>query len=139
MRIGSKLDLASVIKLTKLENRIIDVIKMDIEGDEKGLIAALDMDYACKYFKQLVFESHQNFRLVDLIKLEACFRLFYRHTRFFLADLHGTPTGVRSELQQANFRLDLSLFGNNELNLTEFMLVNGELYFANINFLKTKS
>lgn len=132
-KLGDKLDLMSLIKLAGVENQVIDVFKIDIEGEEKGVFDELDMDYACKYFKQFMFESHKNFRFQDLVKFEQCFFLFYRHTRFFIQDDGNTPTGYRTEFQQNAFHLDLSLF-KNESYLAEYMFVNGEFYFANMNF-----
>lgn len=133
-KMNDKLDLMSLIKLAGLENKIVDVFKMDIEGEEKGVFADLDMAYACKYFKQFMFETHKNFMFNDLVKLEECFFLFHRHTRFFLKDDVGGPTGLRSEFQQDGFLLNLDLF-KNETYLAEYMFVNGEFYFLNINFL----
>lgn len=109
------------------------MFKMDIEGEEVGVFKQLDMSYACKYFKQIVFETHKNFRFKDLVKLEECFFMFYRHTRFFIHDLYNQPTGLLTEFQQKNFSLDISLF-KNETYLAEYMFVNGEFYFANENF-----
>lgn len=131
--IGTKLNLTSILKLVNLENEIIDVFKMDIEGEERGIFDSLDMRYACTYFKQMVFETHKNFAFNDLVKLEECFFLFYRHTRFFIGDLYNQPIGIATEFQRKDYKLDLSLF-RNETYLAEFMFVNGEFYFANSNF-----
>jgi len=134
IQIGTKLDLMSILKLIGLENKVIDIFKIDIEGEEKGVFEKLDMDYACKYFKQIMFETHKNFRFDELTKLEQCFFMFYRHTRFFIRDLPDQPTGPLTEFQQEAFKLDLSLF-KNESYLAEYMFVNGEFYFANVNFI----
>lgn len=130
---GDKFDMISLIQLANLENKVIDVVKMDIEGDEKGVLMDLDMEYACEYFKQLLFETHGNFRFEDLVKLEECFFMFHRTTRFFINDVFNTPTGHRTEFQQDGFMLNLTRFGN-EISLAEFMFVNGELYFVNKKF-----
>lgn len=93
----------------------------------------MDMNYACKYFKQFMFETHMNFRFNELVKLEECFFMFHRHTRFYINNLLDTPTGLKSEFQQTNFSLNLSMF-KDELYLAEYMFVNGEFYFVNKNF-----
>jgi hypothetical protein len=134
LKLGDMVDFKTALKLTQTENKVIDVLKMDVEGAEKRFIASLDMTYACKYIKQFVFETHANFNFTELVKLEECFFLFYRHTRFFTGDIHNTPTGVQTEFQNKNgYRLELKHFGN-EINLAEFMFTSGELYFANRNF-----
>ena len=38
---------------------------MDIEGEEKDVLDNFDMQYACKYIKQIMFETHKNFRFGD--------------------------------------------------------------------------
>ena len=80
-----------------------------------------------------MFETHLNFRFNELVKLEECFFMFHRHTRFYIKDLLDTPTGLKTEFQQTNFSLNLSMF-KDELYLAEYMFVNGEFYFVNKNF-----
>lgn len=134
LRFGSRLDFKSIMRLTGMENQILDIFKMDIEGEEKNVFDNFDMEYACKYIKQIIFETHKNFNFQNLVKLEECFYLFYRHTRFFIGDLFNQPTGILTEFQNpTGYKLNLALFGN-ETNLAEFMFVNGEIYFANENF-----
>lgn len=134
LKLGDKLDFGSFLKLTNLENKVIDIVKMDVEGEEKQFIQSLDMNYACKYIKQFVLETHANFKFDELVKLEQCFYLYYRHTRFFIGDIYGQPTGGLSEFQNPNgYHLDLKRFGN-EINLADFMFINGEMYFVNENF-----
>ena len=79
--------LENIIRFTKLENKVVDVFKMDIEGGEIDVIQNLNIDYACGYFKQFVLETHPrsltNILLHTLLrKLEPCFVLFHRNTRF---------------------------------------------------------
>ena len=131
-KIGDILNLKSIIKLIGAYQRTIDVMKVDIEGEEWNVFMNMDMEYICKYVKQLMFETHKNFKFEELARLEKCFYLFYRHTRFFLHDVYGTPTGGRSEFQNG-YKLDLNLF-KNEISLAEYMFVNGEFYFVNGNF-----
>ena len=59
---------------------------MDIEGAEDDLLANLDIDYACKYFKQFMIETHiadlnDNLIYVLLHRLQPCFSLFHRDSR----------------------------------------------------------
>ncbi|CAF0955903.1 unnamed protein product [Brachionus calyciflorus] len=136
LKIQDIVSFENILKITGLENKIIDVFKMDIEGPEKDVINNMDMDYACKYFKNLIFETHANCNFKDLEKLEKCFRLFYRSTRFFKGDTFGAPTGHLTEFQNPNgWKLDIKQY-ENEIKLAEFMFTSGELYFVNINFLK---
>lgn len=127
-------NLNEILEMTKLKNKVVDIFKMDIEGAEKDIFPSMDMEYMCKYVKQLVFETHANFKFKDLVHLEKCFRLFWRDTRFFKGDSNG-PTGVLTEFQNPNgWNLNIKYF-RNELDLAEFMFVTGELYFLNSNFL----
>ena len=130
-KIGDMFDFKSILKLIGAYEKTIDVLKIDIEGEEKSVLLNMDMDYVCKYVKQLMFETHKNFKFDELVRLEKCFYMFYRHTRFFLYDI-GSPSGWRSEFQNG-YQLNLSIFSN-EVNMSEYMFVNGELYFANYNF-----
>lgn len=123
----------TVLKLVGVYNKVIDILKLDIEGEEKNILTNSDViDYLCKNVKQLMFETHKNFKFDELVKLEKCFYMFYRHTRLFLHDVYGTPTGGRSEFQNG-YHLDIGRFVN-EINLSQYMFVNGELYFVNENF-----
>ena len=83
-KIGWMETFENIIKLLKLENKVIDILKMDIEGAEKQFLYHIDMNYACKYIKQFVLETHLNNRLdlklyYRLKKLEHCFSLFHRY------------------------------------------------------------
>lgn len=134
LKIKDLINLDDILDLTKLRNKVIDVFKMDIEGPEKDVFKNLDMNYACKYIKNLVFETHTNSKFADLVKLEQCFRLFWRSTRFFAGDTWGS-TGHLTEFQNPNgWKLDIKKYGN-EINLADFMFTSGELYFVNINFI----
>ena len=133
MKIKDLISLDNLLEISGLKNKVVDVFKMDIEGPEKEIINNMDMDYACKYFKSMVFETHTNSKFADLVKLEKCFRLFFRSTRFFAGDSSG-PTGHLTEYQNPNgWSLNIAKYGN-ELGLAEFMFTSGELYFVNINF-----
>lgn len=130
------LDLTSILKLTGTVNQVIDVFKMDIEGPEKEVFSNLNMNYACKFFKQIIFETHKNFRFRDLEKLEQCFYLFRRDTRFFEYLVHHPQLGFLSEFQAPQgHKINVTAFFN-ETFLAEFMFVTGELYFVNKNFIK---
>jgi hypothetical protein len=47
-----------IYEFTGTRNKVIDVWKMDIEGYERDVFEKLDIDYVCKYVKQLMFETH---------------------------------------------------------------------------------
>ena len=119
---------------------------MDIEGAEYIIFETMDIDYACAYFKQFYFETHprngqgkwevpeMNFARFTLIKkLEKCFMLFHRDTRFFNL-IKTKENGYLTEFQ-SSFKLDLLNFGSNEEEVIWYMLSTGELYFINKNFL----
>ncbi len=90
-KIGGFETVEKIIELTNLKDKIVDVFKMDIEKAEINVLEKLDMDYACKYFKQFVLETHviesseiqSQYTYKLLQKLNKCFLLFHRDTRFF--------------------------------------------------------
>jgi len=115
---------------------------MDTEEAEINFLKTLDMNYACKYFKQFVLETHfysnqkkEIWKAYKLMKkLEVCFSLFHRDTRFFVYDTWG-DTGHMSEFQNPNlFKLEMKEY-ESELELALKMFTTGELYFINRNFL----
>lgn len=133
--------LKSILSLIGLENQVVDLFKMDIEGAERNVFRDLDMDYACKYFKQMLFETHPKRnvktrdRYDDLLKLEECFYLFRRDTRFFQNFHPDRKMGFVTEFQARNgFNIDVTKFAN-ETDMAEFMFSTGEFYFANKNFI----
>ncbi len=147
-RIGWIAKLNDILAHTGLTNKIIDIFKMDIENGEWSVLINLDIDYACRYFKQIILETHtskldkrifqQNGKfdpLQVLRKLEQCFLLFHRDTRFYLPGKVGTYGFYETEFQNhKHFRLSLEEF-ENEIELINFMVTYGELYFLNKNFL----
>jgi len=117
-----------------LTNKTVDIFKMDIENAEWDFLTNFDIDYACKYFKQFMLETHPTDTMFDplelkkLRKLEKCFLLFHRDTRFFV-------TNDKTEFQlHEEFQLDLEPF-ENEIVLMNYVISYGELYFLNKNFL----
>jgi hypothetical protein len=52
------LTIEQIYDLTGTRNKVIDIWKMDIEGNERAVFENLDMDYVCKYVKQFMFETH---------------------------------------------------------------------------------
>jgi len=137
--------LNQILGLTGERDKQIDLLKIDVEGAEIGFLKNLDMNYACKYLKQFVFETHffsnekkNIWAAYELIKrLEICFSLYHRDTRFFLGDTwNENATGHMTEFQnpQSEFKLNMKEF-ETELELTLKMFVSGELYFINRNFL----
>ncbi len=136
--------LDNILKLTNLENKIIDIFKMDIEvwingnivGIEQNVLEHLNIDYACKYFKQILIETHssdlKSSVLFDLLKrIGKCFSLFHRDTRFIGPKYGGE---IFKEAAKKSFHINLAHF-ENEINLISFLLSTGELYFLNENFL----
>jgi hypothetical protein len=70
-----------------------------------------------------------------LMKLDKCFSLFYRHTRFFIKE-GPSAKGWDSEWQiDGGFSLDIKRF-KNELEIAAFMFTYGELYFVNERFIQ---
>lgn len=143
-RIGWIETLENILKLTNLKNKIIDVFKIDIEigtpkgivGCEKSVLENLDIDYACKYFKQFLIETHpSDLRTTiwfDLLKkLDKCFSLFHRDTRFIGPHYIGE---VFKDVAKSGFKVNLDYF-QDEVSLSNFLLSTGELYFINENFL----
>ncbi|CAF1120704.1 unnamed protein product [Brachionus calyciflorus] len=135
LKMKDLISLPNIIKISGLVNKVIDIFKMDIEGPEKYLIKDLDMDYACKYLKSFLFETHRNCKFKDLVKLEKCFRLFFRSTRFFRGEIYNELNGFLIEYQNPKgWKLNIKDY-KDEIYLSEFMFTNGELYFVNMNFL----
>jgi hypothetical protein len=135
LRIQDMISFGQVLEMTGTRNKIIDVFKMDIEGAEVGFLETIDMEYFCKYVKQFVFETHIRPPPHLLFKLEKCFYLFHRDTRFFLVPPPVGPTGVMTEFQAPNgYSVNLSLF-KNEIDLATVLFTQGELYFVNLKFL----
>ena len=112
---------------------------MDIGGGEWTLFDRIDMDYACKYFKQILFETHwrneldSNFENLEMLKkLEKCFRLFHRNSRFYI-DIHSEVKWLSKSQRDNGFRT--ISYDRNDLELIAYRLTVGELYFVNQNFL----
>ena len=117
-----------------MNREIIDVMKVDFDGSEKEFIKQLDMEYICKYVKQIIMRTHKGIRFRDLERLEECFMLFRRDTRFYEDE---ESTFSLSEFKHPNgYKLKLQTYVN-ETNLAEFMFSTGELYFANRNYCLT--
>jgi hypothetical protein len=131
-----------ILEYTQLTNKVIDVFKMDIENNEWSVLMNLDLDYACKYIKQFVLETHTELGqsgqfdpLKVLRKLEKCFLLFHRDTRFFYLLKRDKYGFYVTEFQDhKDYKLNLTEF-DNEIKLINFMFTYGELYFVNKNFL----
>ena len=132
-----------ILEYTKLENKIIDVLKMDIEEADFSAISSLNLDYICKYVKQFMIETHPTtyhydytLKMMNLMfKLEKCFLLFRRDTRFFMEHSADQFGSTKTEFQEPiTFKLDLKHFSN-EIELINYMITFGELYFINANFL----
>ena len=143
-KIGWIATIAEILEYTGLTNKVIDILKMDIEGSEWKFLINFDVNYACQYIKQFMLETHvqpdgkrdQSFdQLKELRKFEKCFSLFHRDTRFFQHSNWGQYGFTESEFQlHKGYKLDLSNF-ENDLELLYFTFTFGELYFVNVNFL----
>ena len=139
-QIGWMARLSDILEYTKLNNRVIDVFKMDIESGEWMFLLNIDMDYICKYVKQFLIESHSSISVAQaghslndeealkaMRKLEQCFLLFHRDMRFFEEG--------KSEFQEPiTYKVDLKRF-KSETKLIDHLVTFGELYFVNKEFL----
>ena len=113
---------------------------MDIEGAEWNVIQQMDIDYVCKYFKQMVFATHhrghphQNAENLKTVRrLESCFLLFRRDTRFY-AHAEYTDLGWLTEFQH-DVKINVRSYGRDGAELAAYLFSIGELYFVNKNFL----
>ena len=128
-----------ILNYINLKNKVIDILKMDIEMGEWIVLEELRVNYMCKYVKHFILETHAAFifptvktdsaRHIHLLrKFEKCFSLFHRNTRFF-------KTPGRSEFQwPIKYKVPLKNY-KTETNLIDYMVTYGELYFVNTNFL----
>jgi hypothetical protein len=127
-----------VLDLTALRGQMIDVLKIDIEGAEQNVLERIDTEYLCGHVKQFLLETHASLRKVAvrlLMKLEKCFYLFQRNTRFFFHTLRRKDGAAITEFESPDgYLLQLSHF-KDEIELAWYMLTMGELYFVNLNFL----
>ena len=136
-QIGWMATLEEILVYVNLNEKVIDVVKIDTEGSEFGVLESLNIEYACKYFKQFCLETHpfyNPYHMLELLrKLDKCFLLFRRETRF----LKGSGlnfSNQETEFQSKKFRIDLFEY-KNEIELINNMIVLGELHFLNRNFL----
>ena len=146
--IGAMMRMPDILALTKMSNQIIDVVKMDIEGGEWSVVLNLDMEYACRHFKQMLIETHTmdvpgvkeapraNMRLgfKVLARLEKCFLMYHRHTRFAVCDQWGATGHISDYQNPKGCLINIKEYGD-ETDLAAFMFAHGELYFLNKNFL----
>ena len=104
-----------------------------------------DVNYLCAHVKQIMFETHTAYlfpnvatdperHLFILRKLEKCFRLIRRDTRFFREFTVNQYGFQKTEFQEPiTYKIDLAEFKSEE-KLIDFLVTYGELYFVNINF-----
>ena len=143
-RIGWLATFDQIIDYIGLRNQIIDVFKMDIENNEWEPLKTIDMDYMCKYVKQFMIETHiwklkpgaaLQFR-DDMRRLEKCFRMFTRYTRIYQEFKNGPYGFQKTEFQEPKtYNLALKDF-KDELDIIDFLVTFGELYFVNERFLE---
>jgi hypothetical protein len=124
-QIGWMASFDEILKYIQFENKVIDLIKMDIEAYEHNILNTVDLDYLCKYVKQFHIKN-QNHKsslkfIITLEKLGKCFDLFKRDTK--------------TEFQAPKIvKIDMNLF-NYEFELINQLVCNGELFFINKNFI----
>jgi len=78
--------------------------------------------------------ERQNNFFKDLRKLEKCFLLYHRDTRFYLGESFG-PTGYMSEFQLKSSFLFNTTFFQDEHFIANYIFSMGELYFVNKLFM----
>jgi hypothetical protein len=129
--------LRKIISKTVFENKLIDVIKIDIEKAEWIIFEDdFDIDYLCKNVKQFIIETHpiqsdpgiNIFHYNNLKKLERCFMLYHRITKVFD---HGFQNKNKKNQQ---IKINLNQF-KDELDVIDYILTFGRLYFLNKNFI----
>ena len=126
----SRLD--DIINYTMLNNKVIDIFKMDIESGEWEFLLHIDINFLCKNVKQFMLETHTpklNPKIFDLNldgalkvlrKLEKCFRLFHRDTRFYRDNRNGLYGFWKSEFQEPyTHKIDVGEY-KSELKLIDF-------------------
>jgi len=137
-KIGWLTSFPEILKLIELEDEPIDLIRMDIDGVEWKFLDSLSMEYACRFVKQLVLVTHPvkdlktHDSIVALKKLEKCFRLFHRKSRFFDKGVSLTPE--KKAPRAPYVEKEVSVF-DNELSLVNYLFAYGQLSFVNKNFL----
>ena len=141
--------LEDIISYTKLNGKVIDIFKMDIESGEWDFLLHLDLVFMCKHVKQFMLETHTpeitpatvfslnwTEALNVMRKLEKCFLLFHRDTRFYRDNRNGAYGFWKSEFQEPFVhKIDVNEF-KSELKIIDFVVTYGELYFVNKKFLK---
>jgi hypothetical protein len=126
-----------ILSYTQLNEKVIDVLKIDIEGYEGTIIKNINVNYFCKYVKQFVLETHPeslHYVYDYMRRIEMCFRLFHRDHRFFMGDKFVSTGHITEWQNPAGFKVNISLF-KNELEFIKHLINSGELYFINKNFI----
>jgi hypothetical protein len=131
-----------IVYYLDLSNKVVDVLKINIGSGEWDAMNSLDMDYLCQYVKQLLIETHYDSRTIlpgrfkhymkILRRLEKCFLLFHRESRFLHYLQDGEINFFTNGLKATNY--DLKEF-NDDTDIFEFMITFGDSYFVNSNFL----
>ena len=147
-QIGWMARLDHILNYVQLENKVIDIFKLDIENGEWEFLLNVNVDYLCKYVKQFMLETHTPEVVPDvksvplkealkiMRKLEKCFLLFHRDTRFYKDGKAGKYGFWKTEFQEPiEYQIPLKEY-RDELQIIDFMVTYGELYFINKNFLK---
>ena len=140
-QIGWMARLDQILNYTQLNNKVIDIFKMDIENGEWEFLLNVNVDYLCKYVKQFLLETHtaENNRkvynlpnkgsIILLQRLEKCFLLYHRKSFFFKVSNDDYNFN-----HQLKYLVEFKQW-ENELEIFDYMVTYGNLYFVNINFL----
>lgn len=131
-----------IIYYLDLAYKQIDVLKINIGNNEWDAMNSFDMGYLCQYVKQILVETHYDNRAIlpglfkhyieIFRKLEKCFLLFHRESRFLHYLQDGKIDFSVNGLKATNY--DLKEF-NDDTDIFEFMITFGDSYFVNANFL----
>ena len=83
-----------------------------------------------------VFSQKLNQALMLMRRFEKCFRLFHRDTRFYRERApEGLYTNWKTEFPEPiTYKIDLNEW-KSELELIDFMVTYGELFFVNREFI----
>jgi hypothetical protein len=129
--------LRRIISITGFENKLIDVLKIDIEKAEWVIFEdGFDIDYLCNHVKQFIIETHpiqlqpgiNIFHYNNLKKLEKCFFLYHRITKMF-------DHGFQHKQEFNQIMINLNEF-KDESDVIDYILAFGRLYFLNKNFVQ---
>lgn len=132
-----ELNLNEILKEKVMIDKPVDMLRLDLAGDEWDFIRELDIDYACTHIKQLIVET-QPFSVKDSVtvlkKLEKCFSLFHRKN--WLNKNRFTAKGQRDVNKKNSANKMQRQSGDSSIaDMLNDIISYGELYFVNTKFL----